>query len=240
MAAVPTPSLGRLSSVHRYPVKSLTGEALERVSVQARGLAGDRLWSVRDRDGKLGSGKSTRRFRKMDGLLALAARYHGDTPVIEFPDGVAVSGDDPGVHAALSAHVGRELRLSREQEVSHFDEGPVHLLTTSTLRSLEHAHRRPVDVRRLRPNLVVSTADQDGFVEDAWVGRHVAVGHEVVLAVRAGMPRCVMLTLPQRDLPEDPRLLRAATAANDALIGVVADVVRGGEVAVGDEVRFVG
>ena len=62
-------STGRLAGIRRYPVKSLTGEELEHALIEHRGLAGDRLWSVRDPDGKLGSGKSSRRFRKMDGLM---------------------------------------------------------------------------------------------------------------------------------------------------------------------------
>jgi len=74
----PLSSVGRVASLHRYPVKSLAGESLAAVEVDARGLAGDRAWAVRDPDGKLGSGKSSRRFRKMDGLLLLSGAYDGD------------------------------------------------------------------------------------------------------------------------------------------------------------------
>jgi len=52
---------------------------------------------VRDVDGKLGSGKSTRRSRRMPGLLALTAGYgHDRTPVVRFPDGWSISADDAG------------------------------------------------------------------------------------------------------------------------------------------------
>ncbi|WP_405420476.1 hypothetical protein [Streptomyces erythrochromogenes] len=40
-----------------------------------RGLVGDRLYAVRDGDGRFGSGKNTRRFRRMDGLLHLRSRF---------------------------------------------------------------------------------------------------------------------------------------------------------------------
>ncbi len=233
----PHSGVGRVGRLRRYPVKSLLGEELDRVHVERRGLSGDRLWSVRDPDGKLGSGKSSRRFRAMDGLLELSARYDGDTPVLELADGRTVRGDDPDVDVALSAHVGRGVTLGREAEVSHFDDGPVHLVTTSSLRALERAHGSPVDVRRLRPNVVVETAG-DGFVEDDWVGRRVALGADVVLEITATMPRCVMVTLAQRDLPADRGLLQSVTGANDMSVGVVADVVRSGALAVGDEVRL--
>ena len=125
--------VGHVAALHRYPVKSLTGETLARADVDCRGLAGDRLWAVRDPDGKLGSGKSSRRFRRMDGLLALRATYDGQVPVVEWPDGRRLRGDDPAVDDALSAHVGRPVSLGREADVPHFDDGPVHLVTTATV-----------------------------------------------------------------------------------------------------------
>lgn len=229
--------VGRVRSLHRYPVKSLSGETLDRVTVDARGLAGDRAWAVRDPDGKLGSGKSSRRFRRMDGLLELVARYDGDVPVIGH-DGQCWRGDDPMVHAALSEYVGRPVTLSREAEVSHFDDGPVHVLTTASLDRLAAAHGGPVDAARFRPNLVLDTGgDETGFVENGWVGRRLAVGG-VVLALRATMPRCVMVTLPQHGLPGDGDLLRSTTDANEGDLGVVADVLVPGAVEVGDEARL--
>jgi len=231
-------SLGRVGDVTRYPVKSLVGERLERVLVERRGLAGDRLWSVRDPDGKLGSGKSSRRFRKMAGLLDLEARYDGAVPVIGFPDGRTVRGDDPGVHTALSQHVGRPVTLAREQDVSHFDEGPLHLVTTASLDRVRGSHGHAVDARHLRSNLVVETAGV-GFVEEGWIGRRVRIGTHLVLAVRGAMPRCVMVTMPQVGLPADRDLLGTLTEVNDACLGVVADVVAPGQVAVGDEVVLV-
>ena len=231
-------SLGRVGGVLRYPVKSLVGEHLDRVLVEERGVAGDRMWSVRDPDGKLGSGKSSRRFRAMPGLLDLEARYDGDVPVVGFPDGRVLRGDDPAVHDALSAHVGRPVTLAREQDVSHFDEGPVHLVTTASLDRVRSAHGRPVDARHLRPNLVVETTGT-GFVEDTWIGRHVRIGADVVLSVRGAMPRCVMVTQPQVGLTADRDLLRTLTEVNDACVGIVADVASGGYVAVGDAVVLV-
>ncbi len=229
---------GRIVSLRRYPVKSLVGELLDRVEVDRRGVLGDRLWAVRDPDGKLGSGKSTRRFRKMDGLLALAARYEADTPVIELPRGEVVRGDDPAVHETLSRHVGRPVRLTREQETSHFDEGPsVHLVTTSTLAALGRAHGRVLDAARFRPNLVVVT-DGVGFVEDRWVGRRLAVGPDVVLEVRAPMPRCVMVSLPQLGLDGEDGLLLTVTDVNAGQAGVVADVRSPGVISAGDGVRL--
>ena len=234
--------LGTVGELHRYPVKSLAGERPTELLVEPRGVVGDRLWSVRDPDGKLGSGKSSRRFRRMDGLLALQARYDdvyaGAPPVVTFPDGRAIRGDDPSVHEALSGHVGRPVTLDREEQVSHFDEGPIHLVTTSSLATTAAAHGGPVDARRLRPNFVVDTGTVPGLPENDWAGRHLALGDDVVLEVLYAMPRCVMVDLATDELPADRGLLRTVTAVNAGDLGVVADVVSPGLVSAGDPVTL--
>lgn len=229
--------VGSLAQLFRYPVKSLRGEDLSHAEVEARGLVGDRQWALRDPDGKLGSGKSSRRFRQMDGLLDLRARYDGDTPVVAFPDGGELAGHGDAVDRALSAHVGRAVRLAREDDVAHHDDGPVHLVTTASLRHLGEALGEEADVRRFRPNLLVDTPGLEGWVEDAWVGRELAVG-EVRLRVVAPMPRCVMTTQAQDGLPHDPRVLRTVTARNDGNLGILAEVLRPGRLRVGDPVAL--
>lgn len=239
---VPSPAAdAEVLSLHRYPVKSTSGEALGSVDVDVRGLVGDRAWAVRDTDGKLGSGKSTKRFRRMPGLLDLAARLGDDgVPVLHLPDGTALRADDPAVHGAVSAHVGRPVTVAPEADVSHFDDGPVHLVTTSTVRAVEAALGRPADPRRFRPNLVLGT-DGDGYVEDAWIGRELVIGPRLVLRVLMAMPRCVMVNLAQQaGVAADPDVLRTVTSAHDTTVGVLAEVVAPGPVALGDAVRVRG
>jgi uncharacterized protein YcbX len=226
-------TIGHVAAVHRYPVKSLSGEPLAEALVDRRGLVGDRLWSVLDPDGKLGSGKSSRRFRRMDGLLALTAEYDGEVPVVTFPDGRRLR---PGTELdeALSWHVGRPVALGREGEVSHFDDGPVHLVTTSGVRAVEREHGAPVDARRFRANLLVDSDPELG-AEDGWLGCRLAIG-EVLLDVVQPMPRCVMVDLPQVSVPADGGLLRTLTAHRAGEFGVLLEVTRPGRVRVGDEV----
>jgi uncharacterized protein YcbX len=233
----PSPSVARVASLHRYPVKSLAGESLDAVDVEVRGLAGDRAWAVCDPDGKLGSGKSSRRFRKMDGLLLLSGAYDGAVPVVAFPDGSRIRADDPSVHDALSAYVGRPVRLEPEGEISHFDDGPVHLVTTSGLRAVAKAHGGPVDVRHFRPNVVLDTGDAAGYPEDDWLGRRLVIG-DVELEIVAPMPRCVMVTMAQVDLAGERELLGtvadthpgdpAAGGSGAGDFGVLAEVRRPG------------
>jgi uncharacterized protein len=121
-----------------------------------------------------------------------------------------------------------------------FDLAVVHLLTTATIERLRALYPEGrFEVRRFRPNIVVATApDQHGFVEDDWVGRTLAIGDEVRLRVTGPCPRCVMITLPQGDLPKDAGILRTAAQNNQANVGVYADVVKSGTLRRGDHVTL--
>jgi uncharacterized protein len=125
-------------------------------------------------------------------------------------------------------------------ENTFFDSAVVHLLTTATvdrLRALYPEGR--FEVRRFRPNIVVETAKgEKDFVENAWIGRTLAIGEGVLLSVTGPCPRCVMTTLPQADLPKDPGILRTAAQHNRANVGIYASVVQGGMVRRGDSVRL--
>jgi uncharacterized protein YcbX len=230
---------GVVAALWRYPVKSMLGERCQSLALTGRGVEGDRLYAIRDADGKLGSGKSTRRFRRIDGLFTFHAVYDGDVPVIAFPDGRRLRGDDGSVHGALSAALGQPVTLAREAAISHMDAGPVHLLTTASLawlRGLLPAAR--LDERRFRPNVLVDVPGASS-IEREWLGRTVAVGAEVRLAVRDMTERCAMVSLAQSELPGDPAILR--TLAQDAGLdfGVYADVVAPGRISVGDRVGVV-
>lgn len=224
----------KVDALYRYPVKSLGGEALGQLDVARHGVVGDRTWYVRTEDGFIGSGKATRRFRRVDGLLALSATTTDDGPLVSFPDGTAHRAGSSAADAALAAHTGRSVRFAPESDVRVLDEGPVHLLTTSSLRRLADVVGDEVDARRFRANVVVASPEHDGFPENSW--RTVRLGSEVVLRVEGPMPRCVMVTMATRDLDADHRVLRAVHAAAGGDLGVWATVVRPGRVGLGDAV----
>jgi len=121
-----------------------------------------------------------------------------------------------------------------------FDLAVIHVLTTATidrLRALYPDGR--FEVRRFRPNIVVATEpDAQGFVENDWIGKTIAIGDEVRLRITGPCPRCVMTTLPQGDLPKDAGILRTAAQHNQANVGVYADVIAGGTTRRGDPVTL--
>jgi uncharacterized protein YcbX len=185
---------------------------------------------------------------------------------ITLPDGVTVQTDEPGVDDRLSALVGRPVRLAssagdtariegywpdydwlESPDVvfefepppgTFFDGAVVHVVTIATLgrlRSLSPQSR--FDVSRFRPNLVVATSDgAEGFAENEWVGRTISLGAEVRLRITDPCPRCVMTTLSQGDLPNDPNILRTVVQNNGGNVGVLAAVLPCGRIRRGDAV----
>jgi uncharacterized protein YcbX len=229
---------GTVAKLWRYPVKSMLGESCQSLDLDARGVAGDRLFAIRDVNGKFGSGKTTRRFARIDGLFAFRSFYEGDVPQIEFPDGSRRSGDDPRVHEALSAALGQPVTLAREATISHLDTGPVHLVTTASLAWLSTAlPASQVDERRFRPNLLIDVPGET-LVEQSWMGRTLCIGPQVRLRVHKTTERCVMITHAQSDLPSDPGILRQVAREADSNFGVYAEVIVPGRISTGDSVTL--
>jgi uncharacterized protein len=269
-----TASLGALASLHRYPVKSMMGEALNAASVTSRGLFGDRSYALCDTEtGKVVSAKNP---RKWPNLFSYHAAYTSPPtagsavpPVrVTLPDGDFTVSSSPDFARTISATLGRAVTLlatapERAQleeywpdmeelanrdvvteeampEGTFFDLAVLHVLTTSTLDRLrELGPRSRFEPRRFRPNLIVDTAGQEGFVENDWIGKTLAIGSEVRIQVTGPCPRCVMTTLSQADLPKDPGILKTAAQHNEARVGIYASVVQTGTIRIGDKLAVV-
>jgi uncharacterized protein YcbX len=272
-----------VSSLWRYPVKSMRGEALDSADVTAAGLLGDRAYALVDRKtNRVGSAKSARRF---GGLLQWQAQFVSPPeigrvlPGIQLiaPDGTSSRGA-ADFESLFAAHFGQGISLERRPPDglmlefaagtlggkhvettavpvgggapagTFFDYGALHLITTSTIRRLKEARRDgDISVQRFRANVVVES-DDDGFVENAWVGRTIAIGADVTLHVTIPCPRCVMPTLAHYDLQSDPTLLRLIAQTNTIDLGeigrlpcagVYASVVRPGRIRSGDAIRLI-
>jgi len=287
---------GRVIEIHRFPVKSMLGEAVSATTVDASGLAGDRVYALVDSDTqKVASAKHPRLWA---GLLGLRAAFVSEVaraaPItVRMADGTEVRSDDPDVQRRLSQAVGRAVQLvaapapgaayddvwpdieglapqafidgtqtavtDGSRPISTLPVGtlapgtfqdlaPITLMTTAALQAATQLYPAGGwDPRRFRSNFVVEV-DAKGFVENEWVGRHLAIG-DAVLEVISPTPRCVMTTLAQEDLPADPGILRtiardnrveiAAAGGMFACLGAYAAVVREGRVALGASVRVV-
>jgi uncharacterized protein YcbX len=159
------------------------------------------------------------------------------------PAGSSVERPDPedvlaqGVEAEVEAPT---LEISQGTVGGTFvDHSPIHLITTATL------HHLGIEALRYRPNLVID-ADVEPFAENDWLGRELTFG-DVVLRLTLPTPRCSVPTLEHGDLPRNPDALRPLLSGNRVEVpgfgvlpcaGAYAEVVRGGTIRKGAEVRW--
>jgi uncharacterized protein YcbX len=210
-------------------VKSLLGESLEALDLDERGVVGDRVWSVRTADDKIGSGKRTRRFDAIPGLLQLRGRTTSQGVRVALPGGDEWAVEEAG--PALSSYLGRQVSTASETDVSHFDDGPVSLLSMASVHALGAEVGADVDPSRFRANIHLDGLP--AFGEDALVGRRIRLG-DVTLEVEMRSPRCVMIDMGTAVLPEQHGNLKTIGRLNEACLGVIARVVVPGRVHVGD------
>ena len=231
--------LGSVQTLWRYPVKSMSGESCNSLAVNRRGVVGDRLFAIRNMKGKFGSGKNTRRFRHIDGLLALQSSYQANVPVIKFPNGLIIRGDEPNVHTVLSQILGQPVTLAKENRISHFDDSPIHIITTASLKWLKKfLPNSQIDENRFRANLILDVAGNT-LVEHQWVGKKIQVGKEVKLKVTKLCERCVMTSSQQKNLPQDPQIFQHIMRQSNSMFGVYARVVNSGVVNLEDRVIYI-
>lgn len=162
------------------------------------------------------------------------------------PEGLTVE-CPPGTFGGKFAELTEGPMAGLSPAGTFFDAAPVHLIATSTVEHLQAAHPPgAVDVRRFRANLVVEGVGEP-FAENAWVGRKLGVGDELVLQVAMTCPRCVNVTIAQDGLPREPTLLKTIAQGNLLdfgdygrlpCAGVYATVLIPGRVRTGADVRL--
>jgi uncharacterized protein YcbX len=170
---------------------------------------------------------------------ALSRKVTLDAATLSRPDGPIASAEEywADIEGLEHRDIVTDFALP---EGTFFDTAVVHVLTTATLDRLRDAYPQGrFEAHRFRPNIVVR--DENGekaFVENAWIGKVLAIGDTVRLSVTGPCPRCVMTTLPQGDLPKDVGILRAAAQHNQANVGIYASVRQGGKVRRGDSISL--
>ena len=203
-----TRSIGRLTNLWTYPVKSLRHVAHDSVEVLEDGLAGDRhaaLFVASEEHAR--SGKPYR--GKEDNRLHLLSK----------PEEARRAASDRGVNL--------EVRNGER----YYDAGDVALIFDRWVGEVERGLGRRLDPLRWRPNLyAVASAD---FSENDLVGARLQIG-SVILRVVAPTGRCVTTTYDQETGESDGEVLRFVAQSRDNKMGVYCTVEQTGTLSVGD------
>jgi uncharacterized protein len=253
--------VGVVSELWRYPVKSLRGERLREMTLTGEGALGDRAYALRELQyGAIMSAKMWPWMLELRGGWSVEPGAEGGGVVrVEMPDGSVLEGASPATAETLSALFKHPVRLERTRQGSispadieairkgeaflpqwkFYDEGPLHLLATGTLRHLSQLEggEADFDPRRFRPNILIDTGGDAGeFIEDRWLAGVLHIGEVAQIGDMWPSIRCVMTTHPQEELRHDPAVLRTAAQHHQAYVGVFAGARVPGVIHVGDPV----
>lgn len=253
------PTVPRIAELWRYPVKSLLGERLLTLSLVADGVAGDRMWGIRDRgDGRILTARREPR------LLFASSRIGPDgLPIITLPDAQELSGLGAATDAALSTWLGKAVTLvsateSEALRAEYFadatddtsraiewtmprgrfvDSFPVLVMTTAGLRGGGATYPAGSwDVRRFRPNVLIEHGGE-GWVEDTWADRRLQVG-SAQLVPRRRCIRCTMVTRAQPGLDRDVTIYKTLHQSHGGEAGMWTQVIQPGAIMEGDTVEI--
>ena len=257
-------ALGTIRTIRRHPVKSMAGEVVARAIVSHAGLVGDRVWSFIDAAGPahfpwfsartLGAMVRYRpRFVDPDRTLTDAAleaawaRGSGVAPALPgdeafavavgTPGGGVLAVDDPRLLAELEAASGRKLAL-RFATRGMQDCRPVSLVTSQTLAGFAAEAGVADDAARFRMNFEIDWPGAAPFAEDGLVGKRVAIGARLEIAIVEPDARCAMIGVDPASGESDRVVLRTLADRHGGNLGLYGVVLCEGVVADGDAVRL--
>ena len=208
----------QVGGLWRYPVKSLGGEALDTAELTNEGIAGDRIVHVRNDHGPLTG-------RTRHGLLTV--------PASTGPDGVPrVAGhrwDSAAARTLITSRAGTEARLARYDGPERFDVLNLLVATDGAVDRFGH------DLRRLRPNLLVSGVPAD--VEATWPGHALAIG-EALIGIHSVRGRCIVTSIDPDTGEQNLDVFRRIRRVFGNELALNCWVIRPGPVRRGDPVRL--
>jgi len=205
--------LGHVAVIHRYPVKSLAGEELDSVEIDADGIPGDRASALFVTAGHARAGQTFR--GKEHNLLHLTS--------------------DPREAAALAE--ANSVAVELRHGTHYFDAAPISLLFDRWVDQVSAGLGRQLDFRRWRPNLFARAAADFQLSESDLNGALIEAG-TALLRVRESNRRCVTTTYDVETGEPDPEVLRYVAQERESVLGVYCDVELAGVVRAGEPLRL--
>jgi uncharacterized protein YcbX len=236
--------IGRIEGIYRYPVKSMRGEPLDAARLGWHGLEGDRRLAFRRLEER--GGFPWLSAGRLPDLISFAPLPRDDEDGEALPTHVRTPEGEvwPVFGDALAAEVGRrhggpvQMTLLKH---GIFDDATVSVITGETVREIGRLAGTRADVRRFRPNILVSSTRAVPFEEDEWVGGTLTFGDAddpPTVTVTMRDVRCAMVNIDPDGGSAAPEVLKAVVRANQNNAGVYGTVTRVGRLAVGQAVRL--
>jgi uncharacterized protein len=231
---------GRVTELHRWPVKSMAGQPVDALRLDERGAAGDRAHALFD---EFKGAPRRLTARQAPRMLLWHASYDGHEvapddvpePILTAPDGRTFGWDDAELAPALEQDLGRPVALKRDLGLMQDLNQSLLVTTQATLAAIERELGQ-LDLRRFRTNVHVVLDDAPAYAEEDWEGRELTIG-EAAFRLLHPCERCVIPTRDPDTAQKWGGLLRWLTRERRGLFGMNARPLHQARIAVGDPVR---
>ncbi|HXP75343.1 MAG TPA: MOSC domain-containing protein [Stellaceae bacterium] len=257
--------LGTIETICRYPVKSMAGEDVAAAFAGFGGLMGDRVYAFMREGGTTGFPWLTARDREdlvlyrprfragaaaalpadLEASLALGPGVNPVFPPesafevdVATPEGKTLPVRSPELADDLARTCGAAVTL-RFSERSLTDCRPLSLIGNASVRALGSELGMTLDRRRFRANLYADWREDLAYRENDLVGRTLAIGERLRIAILERDPRCQMITIDPSTAQTDRRILRHVNEVHGTTLGVYAAVLVEGVVRKGDGIWVV-
>jgi MOSC domain-containing protein len=236
--------VGEVEALFRYPVKSMSGEPLEVADLGWHGLDGDRRLAFRRADDRGGFPWLT--ASKLPELILFAPQQRGPAVAGNLPTHVRTpAGEELAVFGQeLATEVARRHGSAVEMMYLNrgiFDEASISVIASATVGEIGRLAAQPPDVRRFRPNILISTLRAVPFEEDEWVGGVLSFGEAneaAAMVITNRDERCSMVNFDPDSARPAAEVLRAIVRVRDNKAGVYGAVTRRGRLTVGQPIFF--
>jgi MOSC domain-containing protein len=259
MATQVPSSLATIADLYRYPIKGMTGQALQTVSVEAGNtLPGDRIYAIENGPGKF-SAEKPQHLPKINFVMlmrnARLAQLETDFDLATYQltlkrnKQVLAQGDlsteagRASIEKGLTNALGDDLRgppkivHAAGHSFSDVAAKCVHIVNMASVRALEQTMQTPVDVRRFRPNIVLENVE--AWQEVSWIGKTLRCG-DVELTVFKRTERCQAVAVNPETAKRDIDIvdhLRKTHGHTD--FGIYAKIRTSGTLHTGDTVEII-
>lgn len=259
-------AIGTVESLWRYPVKSMSGEAMTEMFMGFSGIYGDRCYAFKNSSARKGfpylsatAKAQMLRFRpqfryperaaKPPNLIEAMDIAPGVNPANAEPEDLSLdvvtpfgsrhAVDDPALAEMLCEGLRGENHLTLlRSDRALTDCRPVSLISLQTVRQIEAEAGFFIDKRRFRANVYLDLLSGKGFGEDEFVGRRLRIGSRAEVMILERDPRCKMISLDPETGEHNPEVLRRVARAHAACAGVYAAVLVEGVLTHSDSVEL--
>ncbi|GAA6212686.1 MOSC domain-containing protein [Hyphomicrobiales bacterium 4NK60-0047b] len=255
-------------SLHRYPVKGLSAENLDTVTVEAnRCFPFDRAYAIENGPSRFNAKEpkflpkiNFLALMKHERLARLDTSFEAETETLTiFREGRQVAKGNLStsigrnmIEQFIAAFMREELKgppklLSAHSQFPnhapshHFADCPdplVHIITTASAKALEVILNDQVDLKRFRSNIVLETTTP--WVEKQWGGKNIKIG-DVEIEIVDETGRCAAINVDLATGKRGRSIPATLTQHfSNENFGIYGKIIKGGQLSLKDTAQIIG